>query len=145
MSIYNLVYSSCAQLNPDNAVDLAMIDDILAIARQRNAAVDVTGALLFTEGKFVQALEGDRTAVRATYARIAADPRHDNVEILSSQFSDRRRFKQWSMAFVGDNEALRDRFGDSPLAALGKKPAGDALLDFMLELARSSDETLAAS
>jgi len=141
MSIYNLVYSSSTQLDPDSAADLAMINDILTVARHRNAAVDVTGALLFTEGKFVQVLEGERTAVRAKYERIATDSRHTNVEILSSQFSDRRRFKQWSMAFVGDNEALRSHFDDSPLAALGKKPAGDALLDFMLELARSRDDS----
>lgn len=140
MSIYNLVYSSTAQIDPDSPVDLGMIDEILEKARQRNATVDVTGALLFTEGRFVQALEGDRNDVRATYDRIASDPRHDNIKILSSQFSDRRRFKQWSMAFVGDNEALRSRFDDSPLAALGKRPAGDALLDFMLELARSTDD-----
>lgn len=141
MSIYSLVYSSSARLNPDSSADLAMIDEILAKARQCNAKVDVTGALLFTEGRFVQVLEGDRNDVRATYDRIEADPRHANVEILSSQFSDRRRFKQWSMAFVGDNEALRNRFDGSPLAELGKKPAGDALLDFMLELARYKDGT----
>ena len=141
MSIYSLVYSSCASLNPDSSADLAMIDEILAKARQCNTKIDVTGALLFTEGRFVQVLEGNRDAVRATYDRIEADPRHTNVEILSSQFSDRRRFKQWSMAFVGDNEALRNRFIDSPLAELGKKPAGDALLDFMLELARCTDGT----
>lgn len=144
MSIYSLVYASCARLNPDSSADLAMIDEILAKARQSNTKVDVTGALLFTEGRFVQVLEGNRDDVRATYDRIEADPRHTNVEILSSQFSDRRRFKQWSMAFVGDNEALRKRFDDSPLAELGKKPAGDALLDFMLELARSNDETTQA-
>lgn len=140
MSIYSLVYSSSAQLNPDGSTDIAMIDEILAKARQQNAKVDVTGALLFTEGRFVQALEGDRNDVRATFDRIEADPRHANVEILSSQFSDRRRFKQWSMAFVGDNEKLRNRFDESPLAELGKKPAGDALLDFMLELARCGEE-----
>ena len=116
-----------------------MIDEILAKARQCNAKVEVTGALLITEGRFVQVLEGDRNHVRATYDRIEADPRHANVGILSSQFSDRRRFKQWSMAFVGDNEALRNRFDGSPLGELGKKPAGDALLDFMLGLARYKD------
>lgn len=45
-----------------------------------------------------------------------------------------------SMAFVGDSETLRTQFQNAPLAALGDKPAGDALLDFMLELVRSSDE-----
>jgi hypothetical protein len=43
------------------------------------------------------------------------------------------------MAFVGDNEELRDKFADAPLAALGKRPAGDSLLDFMLELAQCSE------
>lgn len=43
------------------------------------------------------------------------------------------------MAFVGDSDELRDHFRDAPLAALGRKPAGDALLDFMLELVRNAD------
>ena len=140
MSVYNLVYSSMAELDASKTSDIAMIDEILATARERNTKVDVTGALLFTEGRFVQTLEGNRDAVRETYLRIAEDPRHSQVEILSAQFSDRRRFKQWSMAFVGDCEALRARFKDEPLAALGKQAAGDALLDLMLELARSTDE-----
>ena len=100
----------------------------------------MTGALLFTEGKFVQALEGDRDMVRATYDRIVGDPRHSGVEVLASQFGDRRRFKEWSMAYVGDSEALRAQFSTSPLAALGSRPAGDALLDFMLELARCEND-----
>lgn len=140
MSVYSLVYSSAAELNADNATDRAMVDSILATARQRNAEIGVTGALLFTEGRFVQALEGERDKVRATYDRIMSDPRHSGVEVLASQFGDRRRFKEWSMAYVGDSEALREQFSASPLAALGSRPAGDALLDFMLELARSEDE-----
>jgi len=140
MSFYSLVYSSAAQLNAANAADRAMVDDILANARRRNAEVGVTGALLFTEGRFVQALEGDRSTVRATFDRIVADSRHSGVEVLASQFGDRRRFKEWSMAYVGESEALRAQFSNSPLAALGSRPAGDALLDFMLELARSTDD-----
>ena len=140
MSVYSLVYSSVAELNAANTADRDMVDSILATARRRNAEIGVTGALLFTEGRFVQALEGDRDMVRATYDRIATDPRHNGVEVLASQFSDRRRFKEWSMAYVGDSEALRAQFSASPLAALGSRPAGDALLDFMLELARSEGD-----
>lgn len=140
MPVYSLVYSSLAQLNADNVADRAMVDSILATARRRNAESGVTGALLFTEGRFVQALEGDRDMVRATYDRIVGDPRHREVELLASQFGDRRRFKDWSMAYVGNSDALRAQFSASPLAALGSRPAGDALLDFMLELARSADD-----
>lgn len=139
MSIYSLVYSSNAGAAPAGAIDIAMVENILATARERNAAVGVTGALLFTEGHFVQALEGERDQVRATFERIRGDPRHSDVGILSSQISERRRFKEWSMAFVGDSEELRDHFRDAPLAALGSRPAGDALLDFMLELVQNAD------
>lgn len=141
MSVYNLVYISDSRVDSTTPpiISLQAVDDILAVARERNAAVDVTGALLFTEGRFVQVLEGERDKVHEVFGRIAADTRHTEVEILSAQYSDRRRFKEWSMAFVGDDEALQAKFADTPLAALGKRPVGDALLDFMLELAQCSE------
>jgi len=143
MSVYNLVYMSESQMGPPTAASLQAIDDILAVARNRNASVDVTGALLFTEGRFVQVLEGERDKVHEVFERIGTDARHADVEILSAQYSERRRFKEWSMAYVGDNEVLRDKFADAPLAALGKRPAGDSMLDFMLELAQSSQSGVA--
>jgi hypothetical protein len=139
MSIYSLVYSSNACQSSAGAIDIVMVEDILKAAREQNFADGITGALLFTEGRFVQALEGEREQVRATFERIRIDERHSDVDILSSQLSNRRRFKEWSMAFVGDSDELRNHFRDEPLAALGSRPAGDALLDFMLELVRNID------
>lgn len=138
MSIYTLVYVSTAVATPDAGPP--DMDAILATARQRNHDVGVTGALLFTEGRFVQVLEGERDPVQATFERINRDPRHGEIDVLSSQFSDRPRFKDWSMAFVGDTPSLRARYADAPLAALNSRPTGDALLDFMLDVARSPDE-----
>ena len=63
MSVYSLVYSSVAKLNADDMADRAMVEDILRTARRCNSEVGVTGALLFTEGKFVQVLEGERDKV----------------------------------------------------------------------------------
>lgn len=140
MSVYTLVYVSRATgaACGDRAAD--EVETILAKARQANAACGVTGALLFTEGRFVQALEGERDQVQATFDRIALDPRHDEIDVLSSQFADHPRFKSWSMAFVGDTPSLCERFADAPLAALGRRQSSDALLDFMLEVARSPDD-----
>ena len=103
MSLYNLVYMSEARMGPTTADTLQAVDDILAKARDRNATVDVTGALLFTEGRFVQVLEGERDKVREIFDRIGSDTRHAEVEILSAQYSDRRRVKEESMAFFCDN------------------------------------------
>ena len=140
MSTYTLVYVSKAVGSAAGSGAGEAVDAILATARCRNPASGVTGALLVTEGRFVQALEGERDAVQSTFDRISLDPRHEQIEILSSQFADRARFSEWSMAFVGDTPALRERFADAPLAALGRRETGDALLDFMLDVARSPDE-----
>lgn len=43
------------------------------------------------------------------------------------------------MAFVGDIPALHERYTDAPLANLAREASGDALLDFMLNIARSPD------
>ena len=137
MTVYSLVYASRAAGDAGDATLMPQIEAILATSRRNNSACGVTGALLVTEGRFVQVLEGERDAVQATYERILHDARHDDIDILSSQLSDRRRFKDWSMAFVGDSPALRQRFADAPLAALGRRQTGDALLDFMFDLARS--------
>lgn len=138
MSIYNLVYVSKAV-----GLDLAaggphQIEEILNVARSKNALAGVTGALLFTEGRFVQVLEGIRREVQATFERIQSDPRHAEIDILSSQHADHPRFKDWSMVFVGESPRLRVHFADVPLAGLGHRRTGDALLDFMLDVARSS-------
>lgn len=140
MSTYTLVYSSKVAGAAAACNDGREVDAILASARRRNPMCGVTGALLVTEGRFVQALEGEREAVQATFDRISRDPRHEDIEVLSSQFADRPRFTEWSMAFVGDTPALRERFADAPLAALGRRETGDALLDFMLDVARCVDE-----
>ncbi len=140
MSTYTLVYVSKAKGSALGVVGPGELEAILATARRKNAARGVTGALLFTEGRFVQALEGERDEVQATFAAISLDPRHDEIDVLSSQFADRPRFNEWSMAFVGDTPALRERFADAPLAALGRRQTGDALLDLMLDVARSPDE-----
>lgn len=140
MSVYTLVYVSKATGMPAPDGAPADMDLILSAARTKNLDVGITGALLFTEGRFVQVLEGERERVQETFDRISLDTRHCEIDILSSQFADRPRFAEWSMAFVGDTPALRARFADAPLAALGRRQTGDALLDFMLDVARSPDE-----
>ncbi|WP_010219691.1 BLUF domain-containing protein [Sphingomonas sp. PAMC 26621] len=139
MSFYTLVYESTA--TPSVAATMsAEIESMLATARRRNPAVGIGGALLVTEGRFVQALEGKQSDVQATFDRISLDPRHSDIEILCAQSSTRRRFTEWSMAFVGDTAALRSRYADEPLASLVHKRSGDSLVDFMREIAMSDED-----
>ena len=60
-----------------------------ARARPTTRGSGVTGVLCFSEGIFLQVLEGGRSAVNQLYNRIAADTRHTQVELLQLR-RDRR-------------------------------------------------------
>ena len=78
-------------------------DELVAILRKsksNNPALGVTGVLCFSQGIFLQVLEGGRSAVNQLYNRVAADPRHSDVELLIYEEIHERRFAGWSMGQV---------------------------------------------
>jgi Sensors of blue-light using FAD len=77
-------------------------DELLQLldkARQNNEKLGITGMLLYRDGDFMQALEGDGIQVRALAAKIARDPRHKNVCVLLDSRCTEREFPDWSMGF----------------------------------------------
>lgn len=84
---------------------------LLAQAQAFNQAHAIGGVLCQGQGLYLQVLEGERSAVNRLYARIVADPRHQDVELLSLEEVTARRYPNWSMAHV----LLRD---DDPMIRL---------------------------
>ncbi len=74
------------------------VEQILFTARRRNQAGGITGLLISSPRHFMQLLEGDEAAVRETYDRICADPRHHAHVILREAQVEERQFAEWSMA-----------------------------------------------
>jgi hypothetical protein len=110
--LQRLVYHSRNQL-PGSDDEIAQgIAQILASSRRNNAAVEVTGALMFNSGCFAQILEGPRAAIEQTFERIQRDTRHCSVVVLEYAGIERRAFPDWSMAFVGEDEKDRARFAN---------------------------------
>ena len=70
---------------------------ILKKSKANNVNVGVTGVLCFSAGIFLQVLEGGRSAVSALYNKIANDPRHHDVVLLSYEEIGERSFAGWSM------------------------------------------------
>lgn len=73
---------------------------ILKAARAYNQDNDITGVLCQGQGLFLQVLEGQRSTVNQLYARILADQRHKDVELLDYEEISERRFGAWAMAHV---------------------------------------------
>ncbi len=94
--LVRLMYASRAaqSIGPDDLVA------ILKKSKAKNPQIGVTGVLCFSSGIFLQALEGGRLQVSALYNRIAADPRHRDVCLLSFEEIGERRFEGWSMGQV---------------------------------------------
>lgn len=77
-----------------------LADTILHKAHTWNAEHGITGVLCEGQGVFLQVLEGDRSAVTRLYARISADPRHKDLELIHCESIAERRYGHWSMARV---------------------------------------------
>jgi hypothetical protein len=75
------------------------LEDILTVARIRNAVEDVTGCLLHADGWFLQVLEGKQAALEELIVKIALDPRHDEVSIIFQRTIAQRHFPHWRMGF----------------------------------------------
>ena len=103
-----------------------IVRQIVARSMHNNRLCDVTGLLLVHGGWFVQALEGPVEGVRQTFDRIATDPRHFGLTILSAGAADKRAFRDWNMCErrlgVGEHRLLdslgmADKFAPAQLDA----------------------------
>jgi hypothetical protein len=75
------------------------IDHLLASARSRNEQERVTGVLLYSNGHFLQYLEGPELGLSKIWAIIQADPLHQLIVARAYETIYIREFDQWSMAF----------------------------------------------
>lgn len=91
----SVLYSSTAT----GTMEQPDLVSLLHVSRVNNVRDGVTGLLLFNDGRFLQMLEGPVGAVREGMSRIAADPRHRDLDILLERDIAQREFPDWTMGF----------------------------------------------
>lgn len=104
---------------------LEEFDRLLDAARQRNAALGVTGILLFDGVHFVQLLEGREAEVTALYDSIRRDKRHCNVVQLLRDYAPTRRFEGDEMAVLDLRDSRPDEVLSAVLGKMTKSPSRD--------------------
>ena len=121
--LVRLMYASRAT----ETVRPEMLNAILKKSTHNNPAVGVTGVLCFSGEIFLQVLEGGRGPVSKLYNRIAQDPRHQDVVLLSYDEIEERSFAGWAMGQVNMsrlNPALLLKYSEAavldPYAVSGK-------------------------
>ena len=124
--LVRLMYASRA----NEAVRQDTLQAILKKSTSNNPGVGITGVLCFSGEIFLQVLEGGRMQVSALYNRIAQDPRHRDVVLLSYEEIEERSFAGWAMGQVNMNRlnpGLLLKYSESamldPYAVSGKVSA----------------------
>ena len=94
-SLYHIVYlSASSRLLSDEE-----LDTILATSRANNRARGITGMLLYSDGGFIQVLEGPKPDVMDLYHTIERDARHGRLITLLEGPIEARNFPDWEMGF----------------------------------------------
>ncbi|MBF4614988.1 BLUF domain-containing protein [Curtobacterium sp. VKM Ac-1376] len=111
----SLVYTS-TQTRPITDSELAQI---LAVGREKNTRLGITGMLAHRDDNCIGIIEGDDDVVRQRFEQVQADPRHTNVRVLLDEPVQQRSFPDWSMAFQSLDPLMRDVPGFSDLFSAG--------------------------
>jgi hypothetical protein len=94
-------------------------------AHIKNAVLGVTGVVFFDGEHFIQILEGPTNDLITLYEEIAADPRHMRVAKGLDEAIGARRFAEWSMRLVGEEDLLARARSEIRLKMSTIDPRGD--------------------
>lgn len=114
--LQSLIYVSTATRRP-TAEDVAAIAQESEAMNRRN---NVSGALLLSEGNFMQSIEGDVAGIASTYARIQGSTKHHRLIELRRVAVARRQFsgREWAFQLQCERQfstPLLARFLESPV------------------------------
>lgn len=98
MLLHRAIYVSDAV--DDAATSLLILAEILGQSERHNRRDGLTGALMRHDGRFLQAIEGRRADVDRLMDRLRADPRHENLRLLSDLDVAARLFHEWPMTLA---------------------------------------------
>ncbi len=95
MSLYTLLYHSKAIMEYDRYA----LQALLTYARLNNQKQQITGILLYSNGYFIQVLEGEEDVVKTLYRQIQNDSRHIDVTTILQEPLKERLFPDWTMGY----------------------------------------------
>ena len=93
--MHHLIYLSQAT----RPLSAKALTNLVEQARQANARQCLTGALVYSNKRFIQLLEGEQAALEAAYMHISQDPRHQHLCKVAHRPIAARYFSESPLAF----------------------------------------------
>lgn len=88
---------------------------ITAVSLRNNAEHQVSGLLVCHDQRFFQVMEGEESTLSSLMMRIAADPRHHGLSVVSHGPVAQRAFSNWRVYCASENPVAR---ADPQISAL---------------------------
>lgn len=96
---YAITYVSTATPELSNSG----VDEVLESSKNWNNGHNITGLLLYSDGNFLQILEGEKKAVQDLYENIKKDTRHKNIMKIFEKEISKESFDGYDSEFVSDS------------------------------------------
>lgn len=138
MSLYRLIYSSKAKEN----ITPQDLRDILDVSEKNNIERGISGFLCYSNGVFLQVLEGDCDELNQLYHYIVTDNRHHSPRIIECVPMVVRQFEAWSMQAISLNDLATEQVKSIVLKHSGSprlRPevmSPEQCLNFLLDIAK---------
>ncbi|MCX7082608.1 MAG: BLUF domain-containing protein [Methylococcales bacterium] len=130
-----LIYVSSAY----NLFSSNELSDLLSISIKNNVIRNITGFLIYSDGNFIQVLEGQEVDVDFFYKKILNDKRHHDVIIIDRSNIECRDFESWSMGFktLAHDEIVQIT-GYSTISNLKSLAMNGDALDILLQFLKNN-------
>ena len=93
--MYYILYTSTAKGQPGELEFRHLLNQ----CHLNNQKQDITGLLLYYNGRFMQIIEGDKADIQALFKLICNDIRHQDVVVLEEGEQEGKNFPDWAMGF----------------------------------------------
>lgn len=147
--LIRFVYVSQATFKPfsvgaDSEIDSYVIN-ILNQSRKNNKNRNLVGALYYGNGCFFQCLEGEKTDIDALYKILLQDPRHKNLEILTSQAIEKIGFSSWEMKYATIDQEVRTFLRKYSLAKFDPYRFTPAMTDELVSTLQQAEDEISTA
>ncbi|WP_284123892.1 BLUF domain-containing protein [Parerythrobacter aestuarii] len=112
-----LVYVSTA----NSEMETDQVFSIIEASSRNNLSRNITGFLMFHQGRFLQLVEGEREDLDGLMQVLETDDRHHSIDVVDRGAVEDRLFSKWRMKRVAAGSSLADASFDELRSNL---PAG---------------------
>ena len=80
------------------------LKELAATSVSKNKVSGITGFLVYSNGHFLQYLEGEASILQKLLNKIHNDPRHEILDEVTLQESEEKVFPEWAMESVSPED-----------------------------------------